>query len=103
MTLTYDLRGQLLLPLRFINRTISLLSILDNFDEQLSNLSYHHQEAHRIDQDLVIEELFRDVLREAIERLYYRKRQEYDELAREYPVSEVTVTISSYIFANGIV
>jgi hypothetical protein len=85
MALAYLLDGNLALPIRLLNALITTLSNLSNFDTELSLISSNLLEAKKENVDpnsntTLINEEFRDNLRDALVRLYEEERGEYEKL-----------------------
>lgn len=98
--LTYTSSGSLLLSLRFVNALIALLSAIPSsaFDEYLSRLCEQQLCAERADKDisnkpciLVVDELFHEVLRDALGKLRREESGRYEKLVSEWPGIEEIV------------
>jgi hypothetical protein len=81
--------GELLLSITFINAVIDVLQSLSYFEEELSLLSTYHL---AVDPDkfgvLIIDDIFKGDLRDALVRLYKEERDAYDKLKAEFPETE---------------
>lgn len=116
MPLTYTRNGSPLLPLAFTNALILLLSNLSSaFEEHLAKITEQQLSAERIKsltnnqnpqhdstpstpksriktRYLVIDDWFKDDLKECLEKLYLDASSEYDALMKEWPgIAEVRV------------
>ncbi|KAJ4291872.1 hypothetical protein N0V90_009768 [Kalmusia sp. IMI 367209] len=96
MTLIYTRNGILYLSLSFLNDLITLLSTLPAaFEEALTRISVEQREAERVDKDvpkdqqmLVINDEFKDELREVLLKLRSERRTEYEALVEKFPGTE---------------